>query len=161
MKTILFVRHGKSSWEDNVSDKDRTLKQRGIDDAHLVSNALKSSNTGIDYVFSSPANRALHTCIIFTRNLNLDLNKLQLSEALYDFSGEQVLDFLTRVNDDYNTILVFGHNYALTTLVNNLGDRYIENVPTAGLTKIEFKVASWQGITKGKTVEVIFPKDIR
>ena len=103
MKTILFVRHGKSSWEDNVSDKDRTLKQRGIDDAHLVSNALKSSNTGIDYVFSSPANRALHTCIIFTRNLNLDLNKLQISEALYDFSGEQVLDFLTRVNDDYNS----------------------------------------------------------
>ena len=161
MKTILFVRHGKSSWEDNVSDKDRTLKQRGIDDAHLVSNALKSSNTSIDYVFSSPANRALHTCIIFTRNLNLDLNKLQLSEALYDFSGEQVLDFLKRVNDDYNTILVFGHNYALTTLVNKLGDRYIENVPTAGLTKIEFKVASWQDITKGKTVEVIFPKDIR
>ena len=103
----------------------------------------------------------MHTCIIFTRNLNLDLNKLQISEALYDFSGEQVLDFLKRVNDDYNTILVFGHNYALTTLVNKLGDRYIENVPTAGLTKIEFKVASWQGITKGKTVEVIFPKDIR
>lgn len=161
MKTVLFVRHGKSSWEDKVSDKDRTLKERGITDAHLVANALVSSNTTIDYVFSSPANRALHTCMIFARNLNLELNKVQINEALYDFSGEHLLDFLKNVDNAYATILIFGHNNALTTLVNTLGDRYIENVPTAGLTKIEFTVDNWRGIAKGKTVEVIFPKDLR
>ena len=161
MKTIILVRHGKSSWEFNVSDKDRPLKERGIDDAHLVSKVLKSSGISIDYAFSSPANRALHTCMIFLRNLDFDLNKLLVSAALYDFSGENVLSFLKQIDNDYKTILVFGHNYALTTLVNTLGDRYIENVPTAGLTKMEFSIESWNKITKGKTTQIVFPKELR
>ena len=36
MKTWIMMRHGKSSWELNVSDKDRPLNQRGIDDAHKM-----------------------------------------------------------------------------------------------------------------------------
>lgn len=161
MKTIIFVRHGKSSWELNVSDQDRPLKERGINDAHLVSKVLKSSGIQIDFAFSSPANRALHTCMIFLGNLDFDLNKLLVSRELYDFSGESVLNFLKQVSNDYKTILVFGHNYALTTLVNTLGDRYIENVPTSGLTKIEFSIESWEKITKGKTTKVVFPKELR
>ncbi|WP_350291448.1 phosphoglycerate mutase family protein [uncultured Croceitalea sp.] len=161
MRTIIFVRHGKSSWELNVSDQDRPLKERGINDAHLVSKVLKSWGVHIDFTFSSPANRALHTCMIFLRNLDFDLNKLLVSSELYDFSGESVLRFLKQVSNDYKTILVFGHNYALTTLVNTLGDRYIENVPTSGLTKIEFSIENWEKITKGKTTEVVFPKELR
>jgi len=161
MRKIIFVRHAKSSWEYDVSDQDRPLKERGIRDAHLVSNALKLANTGIDYVFSSPANRALHTCIIFLKNLSLSLNKLLISKELYDFSGESVLRFLKEVDNKHSTILLFGHNYALTTLVNTLGDRYIENVPTSGLIKIEFSIENWATISKGKTTEVIFPKELR
>lgn len=161
MKTIIFVRHGKSSWEFNVSDQDRPLKKRGINDAHLVAKALKSSGIHIDYAFSSPANRALHTCIIFLRNLNFDLNKLLINKKLYDFSGESLLSFLKQVNNDYKTILVFGHNYALTTLVNTLGDRYIENVPTSGMTRIDFLIESWDKITTGETTQVVFPKELR
>ena len=161
MKTIFFVRHAKSSWDYKVSDKDRVLKERGINDAHLVSNALNSSEIRIDYTFSSPAIRALHTCMIFSRNLDLDLNKLQITNELYDFSGENVLKFLSQINDNYTTILIFGHNYAFTTLVNTLGDKYIENVPTTGLVKIQFQIDSWKNITKGKTIDVIYAKDLR
>ena len=161
MRTIVFVRHGKSSWEFNVNDQDRPLKERGINDAHLVANKLKSSKVNIDYAFSSPANRALHTGMIFLRNLEFDLNKLLVSKDLYDFSGESVLRFLKELNDKHKTILVFGHNYALTTLVNTLGDRYIENVPTSGLIQIEFEIDSWERIAKGKTTQVIFPKELR
>jgi len=161
MRKIIFVRHAKSSWEYDVSDQDRPLKERGIRDAHLVSNALKSANINIDYAFSSPANRALHTCMIFLRNLNFSLSRLLISKELYDFSGESVLQFLKEVDINHNTILIFGHNYALTTLVNTLGDRYIENVPTSGLIKIEFSTENWSTITKGKTTKVIFPKELR
>jgi phosphohistidine phosphatase len=161
MRTILFVRHAKSSWEYDVSDQDRPLKQRGINDAHLVAERLKSLSLNIDYTFSSPANRALHTCMIFLRILNFDFNKLLVSKELYDFSGDSVLAFLKDVKNEHKTILVFGHNYALTTLVNTLGDRYIENVPTSGLIKIEFSTDSWETIKKGRTTEVIFPKELR
>jgi len=99
--------------------------------------------------------------MIFLRNLEFNLNKLLITRDLYDFSGESAFSFLKQVNNDYKTILVFGHNYAFTTLVNDLGDKYIENVPTSGLIKIEFSAESWEFIKKGKTTEVIFPKELR
>jgi phosphohistidine phosphatase len=99
--------------------------------------------------------------MIFLRILNFDFNKLLVSKELYDFSGDSVLAFLKDVKNEHKTILVFGHNYALTTLVNTLGDRYIENVPTSGLIKIEFSTDSWETIKKGRTTEVIFPKELR
>jgi len=64
MKNLLLMRHGKSSWELNVSDEDRALLQRGISDTKLVAQELALKAFHIDYVFSSPANRALHTAIL-------------------------------------------------------------------------------------------------
>ena len=61
MKNLFLMRHGKSSWELNVSDQDRALLQRGITDAQLVATEFAGKNLKIDYVFSSPANRAFHT----------------------------------------------------------------------------------------------------
>ncbi|MGY8915204.1 MAG: SixA phosphatase family protein, partial [Flavobacteriales bacterium] len=53
MKTLILVRHGKSSWDYQVDDQDRPLKERGINDGHLVGSAVKSMNISIDAAFSS------------------------------------------------------------------------------------------------------------
>lgn len=161
MKTVTFVRHGKSSWDYQVGDRDRPLKERGINDAKLVSEEFKKFNLSIDYVFSSPANRALHTSMIFTRLLNYDLRTFKVCEALYDFSGEGVLQLLKGFDDELVSVMVFGHNYAFTTLVNTLGDTYIENVPTSGLVQIRFDIANWKDIKKGNTIKTIFPKELK
>ncbi len=161
MKTIVFIRHGKSSWDYQVPDKDRPLKERGIHDANLVSAELKIRNLKLDFAFSSPANRALHTAMIVLRNLNYDLDNFKVCNDLYDFSGESTLSFLKGVADELNTIIIFGHNYAFTSLVNTLGDTYIENVPTSGLVEIQFNVNQWSRIEKGATVKTIFPKELR
>ena len=161
MKTVIFVRHGKSSWEYQVDDKDRPLKERGIRDAHLVAKALRSENRTIDFAFSSPANRALHTCMIFLRTLNYNLEDLDISNSLYDFSGDSIHRFLKGVDNEYNTVLLFGHNYAFTNLVNMLGDAYVENLPTSGMAIIELDVENWSDLQKGKTKKLVFPKDLR
>jgi len=159
VKTIIFVRHGKSSWDYQVKDQDRPLKERGIADAHLVAGQLKKKGLEIDRCFSSPANRALHTCMIFLRTLNFDFNKFQVSTQLYDFSGESVLTFLKGLDDSFSSVMLFGHNYAFTTMVNMLGDRYIENVPTAGMAILE--VEKWQDLKTGRTKQITFPKELR
>ena len=161
MKTIIFVRHGKSSWDYQVDDKDRPLKERGIVDAHLVAHELKAQKLQIDACFSSPANRALHTSMIFLRNLDFNLKKLEVSNALYDFSGESVLHFLKGLDDAYTTVLLFGHNYAFTYLVNRLGDNPIENLPTSGMAIIQLKSKQWHDLGKGKTKQIILPKELR
>nr|WP_299066934.1 histidine phosphatase family protein [uncultured Allomuricauda sp.] len=161
MKRIILVRHGKSSWDYGVSDKDRPLKERGIYDAHLVAEKFKEGNCVIDFAYSSPANRALHTSMIFMRNLGFSLNDFQVNEALYDFSGQSAQSFVESLDNRLNTVIIFGHNYAYTSLANAWGDQYIENVPTSGLVQIKFDVAEWSGISKGATEQIIFPKHLK
>ncbi len=161
MKQIILVRHGKSSWEYEVSDQDRPLKERGINDAHKVSKKFAQDKVNIDYAFSSPANRALHTSMIFLRNLNFDLNNFQVKPSLYDFSGRGVSDFVKGLDNNWDCVVIFGHNYALTSLANAWGDQYIDNVPTSGLVRIKFNEKDWAKISKGTTEAVIFPKHFR
>ena len=86
MKQLTIVRHAKSSWNYQVSDKDRPLLERGINDALLVAQSIKDFIQP-DAVFSSPAIRALHTCMIFMRSLHIKDSKLCITEKLYDFNA--------------------------------------------------------------------------
>ena len=161
MKQIILMRHGKSSWDYDVSDKDRPLQEKGIKDAHLISNTFKLHAPTLDFAFSSPANRALHTSMIFVRNLGLDLSRFRVEKTLYDFSGDGVQQFVSNLDNDLHTVAIFGHNYAFTSLANTWGDQYIENVPTAGLVHITFGVDDWSRISKGITKQMVFPKHLK
>lgn len=161
MKTLILVRHAKSSWEFNVDDKDRPLKKRGNNDADLVSIGLKNRGLVIHKVFSSPANRALSTCKIFINNLNISNDKLAIEDDLYDFGGEQVINFLKNLDTHYQNVMIFGHNHAFTSICNIFGNTFIDNLPTSGLVVIDFDVDSWIDINKGNTRFTIFPRDLK
>jgi phosphohistidine phosphatase len=161
MKKLLIIRHAKSSWEHDVSDKDRPLSNRGINDANLVSNHLINRVKDVDFVCSSPAIRALHTCSIFMRNLELDFLKLLVSENLYDFGGLKVSNFIKSLNDDYNCVMIFGHNHAFTSISNIFGSQIIDNFPTSGYVELAFNANSWKDISTGKTELVVFPKHLK
>ncbi len=161
MKNLLLMRHGKSSWELNVSDEDRALLQRGISDTKLVAQELALKAFHIDYVFSSPANRALHTAIISLRELRFPLDKFEVVPELYDFSGNYVIDFIKNLPNELSTVLIFGHNHAFTHIANSLGSQHIENVPTAGFVHLQVDVESWASLSKGTTIQTIFPKQLK
>lgn len=161
MKNLILVRHGKSSWKYSVSDKDRPLLQRGINDGHLVVNAFKQKNVAIDAVYSSPANRALHTCLIFLRGLQYPFDQFEITNELYDFSGDDVLQFVRTFDDALDTVMIFGHNHAFTHLANALGSTYIDNVPTSGLVHLTFGTDQWRTLGKGTTANTIFPKHLK
>ncbi len=66
MKTLLLVRHAKSSWNDlTLSDFDRPLNDRGKDDAPQMAKRIKDKKIKIDLFISSPAKRAKKTANIF------------------------------------------------------------------------------------------------
>ncbi len=161
IKKIIFVRHAKSSWKYNVSDMDRPLKNRGIDDAGIISQEFEKLSLSIDFIYSSPANRALSTCKIFQKCLNHSENMLSITEDLYDFGGERVLEFIKSIDNELNSVMLFGHNHAFTSLVNILGDKIIDNLPTSGLVIIDFNVDSWEYVKFGQTKKIMFPKDYR
>jgi len=161
MKSLILIRHAKSSWEHDVTDRERPLKKRGNKDAVLVSKAFRMRFIEPDVVFSSPANRALSTCHIFLEQLEIDKINLKIAEDLYDFGGESVINFLKHLDERYQKVMIFGHNNAFTSICNIFGDNFIENLPTSGLAIIDFEVNSWQDIQNGTTRALIFPRDLK
>ncbi|WP_040254618.1 SixA phosphatase family protein [Psychroserpens mesophilus] len=161
MRQLVLIRHAKSSWEYDVTDAERPLKKRGFRDAALVSKAFKNTSILPDVIFSSPANRALSTCKIFVKNLNLEEKRINIVEELYDFGGESVINFIKNIDDSYEKVMIFGHNHAFTSICNIFGDQFIDNLPTSGLVVINLDVTSWQDFKKGITKLTIFPRDLK
>jgi phosphohistidine phosphatase len=161
MKQLILVRHGKSSWDYKVDDKDRPLQERGIADGYMVATSFGATNTPVDAIFSSPANRALHTCVIFLRRLKFPFSKFGLANELYEFSGEGVMEFVKGLDNSLQTVMIFGHNNAFTNVANYLGSKAIDNVPTTGLVQLSFDTDSWAALAGGTTVRLIFPKQLK
>lgn len=161
MKTLVLIRHAKSLWDGDNSDINRPLSNRGINDANLLSNEFKKHNFIPDAVYSSAANRALTTCNIFLKTLEISENRLTIFNQLYDFEGQQVLGFIKHLDDYLDKVMIFGHNYALTAVSNLLGNIYIDNLPTCGLVMINFDTNSWKNIDKGHHLLTIFPKHLK
>jgi len=160
MKKLILVRHAKSSREFNVSDHDRPLSERGINDAHLISKELLHIILP-ELICSSTALRARKTADIITSNLKMSPHKITLNKELYDFSGSDLVNFIKNCHDSINELMVFGHNNAITNFANKFGDTWIENVPTCGVVIIEFSISKWTELKKGQTIKTLFPKEIR
>lgn len=161
MKTIVLIRHAKSSWDQDLRDLDRPLSVRGITDANLISKEFKDFNYQPDAVYTSPANRAATTCGIFMENLSLPKDSLYIKEELYDFGGDQVRRFIKALNNDLKKIMIFGHNHAFTSLANSLGNAHIDNLPTSGIVMIDFDVEHWKDVKVGTTKMILIPKDFK
>lgn len=160
MKTLIVIRHAKSTWELQVRDHDRVLTQKGIDNAHAIGKALNNKPIKVDAVWTSTAARALQTATIVTEYLDYNLQKLILKRELYTFESKQLLNVITSCDDAVNTLAIFSHNHGITDLVNSLGSTHFDNVPTAGVVAITFNTTSWTSIGKGTTQFNIFPKSL-
>lgn len=161
MKRLILIRHAKSSWEHDVIDHDRPLSQRGINDATIIAKDLKKESLNPDALLVSDAVRTKMTAEIIVSQLSINKDLVRFSHDLYDFSGHNLVQIIKSCNKDFNELMVFGHNHAVTAFVNNYGSKYIENVPTCGVVIIDFDIDNWNDLKKGKTLKTIFPKDFR
>ncbi len=161
MKKLILVRHGKSSWNEDLPDEERPLKKRAYKDADLVLNAFSGFKDDRLTIWSSYAVRALTTANIFKDKLNIPDSRFEVKNDLYTFNGSQLLKVIESCNDEIDTLMVFGHNPAMTSVVNRLGDQDFDNIPTTGLSMIEFETDSWKSLKHGKTLLYLFPKNLR
>ncbi len=161
MKNLILIRHAKSSWNTPVHDKNRSLSNRGVKDAHLVSVNILKHLPKTFIIWSSTAKRAVETALIFTQNMLCPIESIIFKDELYTFDEVQLEKIVKSCNNDYENVILFGHNEAITNFVNKFGDVSIDNVPTSGLVSIKFDTNHWETISKGKTQKVIFPRDLK
>jgi len=154
MKSLYIVRHGKSTWDiENIPDIDRPLKERGILDAYKMAERLMVQNRIPDIIISSPAVRALHSSTIFARTFNIPCNKIEINEGIYHAGTKLILGIIEQVDNQVNSVMVFGHNPTFTDLANRFIDDKIANLPTTGIVGLSFETNSW------KKLENLKPKD--
>src|SRR5262249_60023718 len=98
--TLLLMRHAKSSYPPGVADHDRPLAPRGIREAGLAGDWLRTNAPHIDAVLCSTATRARRTLT----DTGIDAT-VRYSERLYDATPGTMIDEINGVADTVNTLL--------------------------------------------------------
>ena len=146
MKTLYLLRHAKSSWENpGLTDQLRPLNSRGKRNAPLMAERFVKRGETIDFIITSPAERARATANAFVKACGLSGQQLAEVPGLY-FRGLRA--FETAIKSDNgaaNALMLVSHNPDLTGFSNSLDrDWHIDNVPTCGLLRFESDINSWQ-----------------
>ncbi|POY36045.1 histidine phosphatase family protein [Solitalea longa] len=162
MKTLYLIRHAKSDKSVyNMPDFDRPLNERGLKDAPAMGVILARKITKPDLIISSPALRAHTTAKLFAEKLVYPVDNIRLCETIYEASVSSLLKLVNNLEDELNTIIMFGHNPGFTDFFNYLTDNNLINLPTCGIVKIDFDLESWEMISHGTGVStyIDYPKN--
>ena len=160
MKNLILIRHAKSSWDLPISDFDRTLTVKGVQDAHKVSTEAINFLPKSYLIWSSDAKRAQETAKIFAQNFSYPIEKIVFKHELYTFEEKKLESIINTCSMKIDNLIVFGHNDAITNFVNKFGSIFITNVSTSGLVSIQFNINDWMELKTGLTEKVIFPKGL-
>jgi phosphohistidine phosphatase len=145
MKSILFIRHAKSSWEAaGMRDFDRPLNERGHRDAPMMAERLLEKKVAIELFVSSPAVRALTTAKYFHEAYGAKKSKLLEVPALYHASVETFYEVIAGLEDDYKQVAIFSHNPGITYAVNSFGVARVDDMPTCGVFGIHADTSHWK-----------------
>jgi phosphohistidine phosphatase len=145
MKTLILVRHAKSSWENkNSTDYERTLSNRGKKDAPFMAGILKDKNVKIDLILSSSAIRALTTAKIFAKELGKAEKEIVADKNIYEAGRKDLLKILLETDDSVDDLMLVGHNPGLTYLSNYLCNFETDNIPTCGIVCMQLDFDSWK-----------------
>ncbi len=163
MKTLLIMRHAKSSWKDQeLPDHDRPLKKKGRKDIANMAKILKKKSLIPDLVLSSTAARSKETATLMVEKLSYK-GKLELIKEFYMAEPETYIKFISEVPDEVDNLLIVGHNPGLEGLVMTLGDK-ITSLPTGSIAKMYLFIDKWCELTSetdGEINHVWIPEDYR
>ncbi|CAN5661497.1 histidine phosphatase family protein [soil metagenome] len=157
MKTLLLLRHAKSSWKDpSLPDFERPLNERGRKAAELLGKLIAKQDITIDLVISSPAVRARQTIDLLLRAARRS-PELRFDQRVYEASPTRLLEVLSQIEDDRKSVLLVGHNPGMEELLALLVG-VEQHMPTASMAKVLLTSKKWERILTEKGVLDSFVK---
>lgn len=156
MKTIILIRHAKSSWKNmSLKDDERPLKRRGKDDCVLVAQQLLLNNFIPEHCVSSPAKRAMNTAERINKAMK-NACSVDIDESLYFSRAEAYLEAINNQDNKYSVIALFGHNPDITAAGKLLGAIEEPYFTTCGFMVFTSTEAAWKNINKESLNFVFF-----
>ncbi len=161
MRTLLLLRHAKSSWDDpGLSDLDRPLAPRGRRAARALARHFQGASIRPDRILCSPATRTRQTLAALREGSDAPLHGVPVEEdgTIHEAHPRDLLGRIREVPETVDTLLVVGHNPGMADLALRLlgsgahhpsVDRLREKVPTGALITLEHPEDGWTGLAPG------------
>ncbi len=163
MKTLLLMRHAKSSWKDNdIKDFDRPLNKRGENDAPLLGRLLHEQELIPQRILSSPALRARMTAEAIVKEMNYS-GEVEYFDSFYLAEPSVYFDMVRTLPDGLERVLLIGHNPGLEAVLQVLTKQVVP-LPTAALAHIALPLQHWSDLSlevDGELVQLWRPRDLK
>ena len=160
MKTLLLLRHAKSSWDDpSLADFDRPLNKRGTKAAPKMGALMRQRKIRPDLILSSPAARAKQTIELFCEAAGLS-DVVKYEAGIYEATPQRLLEIISGLDDQVNNAMLVGHNPGFEELLTLLTGQ-THRMPTAALARIELDINKWREASpgRGNLAWLVTPKD--
>ena len=159
MKTIILVRHAKSSHSFGLSsDFDRPLNDRGFREASEMGKKLFDKKTIIDQFVSSPATRAKTTAELFVEAYDRKLKEIFFVPSLYHADPDGFSEVIHDLEDKYQHVALFSHNPGITDFASSLTDSEITHMPTSSVFAVTASVDTWKDFAQAEKNFLFFYK---
>ena len=162
MKTLLILRHAKSSWKNSdLADYDRPLNKRGKRDAPRIGELLVREEIFPDLIICSSAKRAKKTTKLLAKESGYK-GAIIFERDLYAAWPEAYIKALNGTPDEFETVMVVGHNPGLEDLLEILTGE-AERMPTAALAYVSLPIERWQELSfeiDGELKNIWRPKEL-
>ena len=146
MKTLLILRHAKSSWDHpRLRDHDRPLNARGRRDAPRMGRFIAARGLTPDLIVSSTAVRARTTAELAAAELGEEV-EVETTPDLYHAAPRAYVEVAARSGGTADRLMLVGHNPGITALVPHLTGAG-EYMPTAALAVVDLDIEDWTDLT--------------
>jgi phosphohistidine phosphatase len=159
-RTLLLLRHAKSDYPAGVADHQRPLAARGQREAALAGDWLRAHVPAVDAVLCSTATRTRET-LARTR---IDA-PVSYVDRLYDATPGVVIDEINGVDSEVATLLVIGHEPAMSSVALGLATPEGSNTTAAEHISTKFPTSAiavlrtaepWEQLTLSSAALVTF-----
>jgi phosphohistidine phosphatase len=153
VKSLYLVRHAQAIENTGrQSDIHRILTPQGYRDATRLGRKLLESDFQPDVILSSHSERTRSTAELIAEQIKFDLQRIQFTEDLYEASTRTLFTLIKSLNDDWNTIMIIGHNPSISYFSEYITHKEIGNIAPAGVVHINFELDSWSLINEGNGI---------
>jgi len=162
MKTLLLLRHAKSSWKDSdLDDHERPLNQRGKKDAPRMGKLLQDEELLPDLIVASSAKRCRKTAdhVIHASGYR---GETRITGELYESDAAKLRAVVAALDDSRSRVLLIAHNPGMEAFLESLLGIYTP-LTTAALARVELPIERWSDITtdtRGQLLQLWQPREL-
>jgi phosphohistidine phosphatase len=161
MLTLYLLRHAKSSWHDgSQQDFERPLTNGGREACALIGDFIQEKGIEFDLVVVSTAVRTRETIELVKERAKLR-GEVCYDERIYEATLSQLLEVVSQIHNDRESVWLVGHNPGLEELLAHLTGEHVQ-LTTANFAKINLKATEWSANlgSQGSLEWIVRPKEM-